>query len=329
MIYAILLMLAWTFLWEQAAIRIKKYKEIQPYQKAMVITFFQTLISGLSIYFFAGFEFQINILNIILSLVLIAWVVGFYYFAIKTIEVADRSTSSIFSVLVLPMLLISDLVLWYEINMYQIVWVLFITFILLLSSYNGTLNLKWLKYILTTTGIAFLNTMVFKYTISHGSNVSTMLFIQSIFAMLIAIMVVYKQMWLNWIKAMMKKDYMIIWAIRGTNTMLTSLAYMFGPASIISSFKRMCAMFWWVVFWKLIFHEANLWRKMGNVALLSLWILVMNVPALAANVEWIKKVQTSVLWTDINGNTQVKVEYYVQPNQLETQLKKSDVMVGF
>jgi len=322
-------MLAGTFLWEQAAIKIKKYDNLHVYQKAIFILFFQALISISFWYFFGWLYFELNLLSFILAVLTVLFTIGFYYFAMKTIETADRSTASIFSVLVLPMLLISDIILGYGINIYQIVWVLFITLILLISSYSWTLNLKWFKYIITTTFIAFASTMVFKYLISHFTNVYTQLFIQAFFSLIIVTWIVYKKLWKTWITSVLKKEYFIIWIIRWANTMLTSLAYMFGPASIISSFKRIWAMFWWVIFGKLIFHETNLWKKLWNVAVLSFGIFVMNFPTVAANIEWVKKLETSILKTDINWEKKFQIEYFVPPSKLQDQLKKSDIMVWF
>jgi len=329
MLIALTLMLFGTFLWEQAAIKIKKYKELDVFQKAILIPFFQALISITFWYLFGWLHFELNAVSFAIAIATILLTVWFYYYAMKTIETADRSTASIFSVLVLPMLLVSDIILWYDITMYQVVWVLFITLVLLYSSYSGTLNMKWFKYIIITTLIAFVSTMIFKYQISHYASVYSQLFIQSFFAMLIAIWIVYKKMWLAWLKWILKKDYIIIWAVRWTNTMLTSLAYMFGPASIISSFKRICAMFWWVIFGKLVFHETQIWKKMANVAVLSFWIFIMNFQTIAANINWVKNIQTSILKSDINGKVELKPVYYVPPSKLPEQLKKSDIMVWF
>ena len=329
MLIAILLMLSGTFLWEQAAIRIKEYKNLSVYQKAIFVTFFQIIISLSFWFFFNSLYFKITILSVIFALLLVLLAVSFYYFAMKTIEVADRSTASIFSVLVLPMLLISDIVLWYWINIYQIVWVLFITLVLLISSYSGTLNLKWFKYIIITTIVAFTSTVIFKYQISHYTSVYAQLLIQSFFSCLIVMWIVYKQFWFIGIKSLIKKDYALIGFLRWLNTMLTSLAYMFGPASIISAFKRVWAMFWWVVFGKIIFHETNVWKKIANVAVLSFGIFVMNFPTIVANIEWIKNIQTSILKSDINWNTKLEVKYYVGFDKYPEQMKKSDIMVGF
>ncbi len=329
MLIAILLMLSWTFLWEQAAIRIKKYKEISVFQKAILIPSFQAIIALMFGYFFYALHFEVNIVSILIAIATILLTVWFYYFAMKTIEIADRSTASIFSVLVLPMLLISDIILWYGINIYQIVWVLFITLVLLISSYSGTLNMKWFKYIIATTLIAFVSTAIFKYQISYYASVYSQLFIQSFFSIFISAFIVYKQMWFAGIKAVFRKDYLIIGFVRWLNTMLTSLAYMFGPASIISAFKRVWAMFWGVIFWKLIFHETNIWKKFANVAVLSFGIFVMNFPTIVANVEWIKNIQTSILKSDINWNTKLEVKYYVGFKEYPEQMKKSDIMVGF
>jgi len=320
MFSAIWLVALGTFLSEQASIRIKKYDNLHPFQKAIIVSFFLSIVTAITAIGFNQIKYNLNIFHLLGVVYLIFWIIGFYYFAMKSIEVADRSTSAIFSVLALPLLLISDILLWYNVNKFQIIWVLFITLVLLLISYKGSLNLKWLKYILATTAVAFFNTVIFKYLISHWWSVPTVLFLQSFFAFILLSIYVSTKLGVEKIKEIIHKQYISIGLFRSTNTLLVSLAYMFWPASIIAALKRIFMMFRWVVFGHFVFHESNIGKKLSNVAILSIGIFIMNAPAFANNLAWFK--QKENIATDILNPQKAKI--IIKPDNLNN----SDLIVG-
>ena len=279
MLTAFLLTLTWTFFWEQAAIKIKKINKLHQYQKWLLILFFEFIISATILIFFIKWTyFKISTLSILLEIILIILIIEFFYFVIKVIEESDRSTATIFSSLVIPLLLITDIILWYNITYYQILWVIFISTILLYNSFSWVINTKWIKYILITNLISLVSISIYKYLITNYTNAYTQLNIQSLFGSILLSLLIIKNYWLKWIKKLLNKNYLLIGLLRGSGTTITWIAYMFWPASIVTVFKRISTMFWWTIFWKIIFEENNFKQKLVSIAFISIWIIIINIP---------------------------------------------------
>ncbi|HBA45016.1 TPA: hypothetical protein DCZ31_03465 [Patescibacteria group bacterium] len=82
---------------------------------------FQMIISLLILSFTRNFKFIFDIRLVFLFLVLIISSILFNIFVIKAIENADRSTNGLLSILAIPLLLVSDIFLKYDITTYHII----------------------------------------------------------------------------------------------------------------------------------------------------------------------------------------------------------------
>ena len=71
--------------------------------------------------------------------------------------------------------------------------------------------------------------------------------------------------------------------------------FMFWPASVITALKRMLSMFWWVVMWKIYFHEERFFQKMTSVWIISFGVVIMNLPIIITNKELLTSVNTALL----------------------------------
>lgn len=300
-IQAIVLILVWTFFSEIWAVKMKKlWKQISPFQKWLILSFFQSITSLLLLFFTQNRSFEITILSILFTIFLIVWWYLFKIFAIKAIETADRSTNTIFSILTIPLLLIWDILIWYDISSYQIIGVIFITVIILTTSINWTMSLKWLKYILITNVIAFFNVTFLKYNITYFTSVETLVFIISWFTFWVFLVDILFREGRESIISCLNKDYMIFWLFAGINWILVNFAYLFGPASVINAIKKVSVMIWGVVFGKLIFKEINFVKKLWSVSVLAFWVFIMNFQAFAGNIKIFTNINTKIFQWDIN-----------------------------
>lgn len=300
-IQAIILILAGTFFSELGAVKMKKlWAQISPFQKGLILTFFQTLTTLLLLLFTQNRVFEVTVLSIAFTIFLIIWGYLFKVFMIKAIETADRSTNSIFSILAIPLILIGDLVIWYDVNIYQIIWVLFITVVLLITSFSWTISLKWVKYVLIANIVWFLNVTFLKYNITHFTSVESLIFTISIFTFLVFFFDILFREWIRPIINCIDKNYVIFGVFAGINGILVNFAYLFGPASIINAIKKVWLMLWWVIFGKLIFKEINFIRKFSSVSVLGFWVFIMNFQAFAGNIEFLTSINTKLLQWDIS-----------------------------
>ena len=316
MLQAFLLAFLWTLSTEQANILIKKYESLHTYQKIFLIIlseFFVGLLFGI---LFQDLHFSLSLASIILTIICSLSVFWFFYFYVKSVEIADRSLVAIFSVIILPALMIADYFMWYALDIFQIVWIFWIVFVLIYSSYSNTLNLKWLRYVLLSQLFWFISIVSFKILIMNYSSVYAQMALNALIVSLIYLFMLIKILWKQSIFEILKKDYLLVGAFYGVWSLLAWLAYLFWPATIVTAFKRVWAMFWWVVFGKLVFHEMNFWKKLANVMILLFFIFWMNASAFASNLSWVKKLSMINLKTDINWKVETKIDYYVKPRKL-------------
>ncbi len=305
MINLIILSWLWTFLSENASSRMKKiWEKLTFYQKWFILTLckiFFTIFLLLTVWTWTLTLNNLSFLLIVLYSLL--WIL-FTYFAMNAINKADRSTNSLFSVLVLPLLLISDILLWYNINIYHIIWVLFIVLILVLSTWKWPISTKWIKYIIWAQIVASIWITVYKYLITHFVSVETILLIDSLIMMSIFVSITIYKLWILWIRESLYFKNIKFWIFSGLWQTIWLFAYMFWPASIVTAIKRILQMSWWVVFWRFVFNEVNFWKKIANLWVLSIWVLIMNFQSISAHTSFLTDINTSLFRWDVNAYKQ-------------------------
>ena len=316
MLEAFLLSFLWTLSTEQANVLIKKYEALHTYQKIFLIILSELIVGLMFWILFNDMHYDFNFYSVILTLINSLSVFWFFYFYVKSVEIADRSLVAIFSVIILPALIIADYFMGYKLDILQIFGILWIVAVLVYSSYSNTLNLKGLKYVLLSQFFWFLSIVSFKILIMHYSSVYAQMALNAFIVSIIYLILLLKKLGQDAVWFILKKDYLLVGAFYWVGSLLAGLAYLFWPATIVTAFKRVWAMFWWVVFGKLVFHEINFWKKLANVMILLFLIFWMNENTFASNLTWIKKLSLVNLKTDVNWKAEAKVEYYVPPKEI-------------
>jgi len=323
MLESFLLMFLWTLSTEQANISIKKYKALHIYQKTFLIILSELVVGVIFWILFQDMHFKLSLNSVFLTILCSLSVFWFFYFYVKAVEIADRSLVAIFSVAILPALMVADYFMWYHLDLFQILWILWIISVLIYSSFSSALNLTWLKYVLLSQFFWFISIVSFKILITHYSSVYAQMSINALIVVVIYIFLLIKTLWKDAIFEVVKKDYLLVGAFYGIWSLLAGLAFLFWPATIVTAFKRVWAMFWWVIFGKIVFHEINFWKKLANVMILLFLIFWMNVSTFTNNLSWIKKVSLIDLKTDVNWKPKAIVQYYVEPYRINKNVSSS------
>ena len=323
MLESFLLMFLWTLSTEQVNILIKKYKVLHIYQKIFLIILSELVVGVIFWILFKDLHFSLSLNSIFLTIICSLSVFWFFFFYVKAVEIADRSLVAIFSVSILPALMVADYFMWYHLDVFQVLWILWIVAILIYSSFSNTLNLKWLKYVLLSQFFWFILIVSFKILITHYSSVYAQMSINAFIVTIIYLLLLVNKLWKNAVFEVLKKDYLLVGTFYGIWSLLAGLAFLFWPATIVTAFKRVWAMFWWVIFGKIVFHEINFWKKLANVMILLFLIFWMNVSTFANNLSWVKKISLIDLKTDINWKSKVIVQYYVKPSKIDKNISSS------
>lgn len=301
MINLLMLSALWTFFWESSSSKMKKiWEDLSFYQKWLIIEGVKIIFFIFLLYSIGSWSLELNLLSTILIALYIISCFLSIYFAMNAINIADRSTNSLFSVLVLPMLLFADILLWYEITTYHIIGVIFIVLILFFSSYNWSISTKWIYYVLWTQITAAFGITIYKYLITHYVSVEAIILVVSIFMVITFSIITIYNLWIKWLTVCFKYNNLQIWFLTSIWQTLWLFAYLFWPASIVTAIRRIFQMFWWVVFGKLLFHEENFWKKIWNLAVLSIGILIMNFQSFTVNANFLTDINLSLFKWDIS-----------------------------
>lgn len=286
-----------TFFWEKSSIEIKTIgKELNLIEKVHIANLFQIIVSVCMILVTRNFKFEYDNTFLIIFWIIIIGNIGWNYFVMKAIEKADRSTNWLFSTLAIPLLLVSDLILRYNITTYHIIGIFFIITTLVFISFKWTINLTWVKYTLATQVFAFINIMLFKIAITKYASTEMMNIITSLmmFSLTFLVIMVRKDS-LKTFKNVYRAKYIKFWIFWWLGWAFNSMWYVFGPASIITALKRILSMFWWVVMWKIYFHEEKFYQKLSSVAVISIGVVIMNLPLIITNKAMLVNINTALL----------------------------------
>jgi len=293
------LILNWigTLFWEKSAIEIKSiWNTLKVHEKIHISNMFQMIISLLILSFTRNFKFVFDLRLVFLFLVLIISSILFNIFVIKAIEKADRSTNGLLSILAIPLLLVSDIFLKYDITTYHIIWIIFIVTTLLTISLKWTINLKWAQFTLLTQVFAFINIMIFKFIITNYASTEILNIIMSFVLYIWSFALIFKKSdRFEVLSKVYDRKYIKFWVFWWLGWAFNSMWFMFGPASVITALKRILSMFWWVVMWKIYFHEERFFQKMASVWVIAMWVVIMNFPIIVTNKALLTSVNTALL----------------------------------
>ena len=248
------------------------------YQVWIIISFFSLvffLIYAIIKILFLDKEIYINSNSYLLLAIRVCFEILQSYFTIIAINKSDRSTFSIIRIITIPLLIISDLILWYHFSILSLVWlwILLIAFVIIWFSKNK-INFNWWKYALFTAINAVITISLFKYSITIYWN--SVEFDQ--FVVILSILIFYAFFLIknkSKIPNIFKdKLFLIQWVSMWISTILISFSYLFLNASIATAIKRWWEMFWSILFWYRIFGEKNLKFKLIMAIIIFIWLVL-------------------------------------------------------
>jgi len=92
----------------------------------------------------------------------------------QAVHHADRSTSSVMSMIAIPLLLVSDIVLGYGVSLRQIIGVGVLVVVLGVAIFRGEFSMKGMKYVISANLVSIATIIVFKYSTTHYASTEMM-----------------------------------------------------------------------------------------------------------------------------------------------------------
>lgn len=282
--WGVLLLLFWTLFLEQSSVKKKKLgAEINSNQISFLTTFITGIVAAIVVFFQNNRTFDLNLLSFTLVVYQVLAAVIFYAISNKAVHYADRSTSAVLSTMAIPLLLLFDMILGYEILSRHIIGVIFLIVVLSYSFLNGQFSTKGIKYVIISNLISVTTITAFKYSVTYFTTTSMMNFLNCFFVSWLFFIVIMRTLGRKGIKQILKPKYMLFGCLHGIGTVLCAAAYSVMISSIVAALKRFLSMMRGILMWKLYFREDNVLRKLSIASLIGCAVAIMNIGPMLVN----------------------------------------------
>lgn len=213
-------------------------------------------------------SFPILIVRLILELVVMH---AFFLGVVK----ADRSTFGFLRILTLPLLLVADIVLGYQVSTSQMLGIVVIFVALIFLFLNHGIKKRGARYVLLTAIGAVATISMYKYNITHYNSVVAEQLLAHLVLLLYFMFLSMHVKHEHPLKKLKKPILFIQSVAASAGSMLGSFAFLYAPASVITSAKRSSAILWSIVSGKKVFHEKHVLLKLVGFVILSVGIVLL------------------------------------------------------
>jgi hypothetical protein len=188
---------------------------------------------------------------------------------------ADRSTFGFFRLLTIPLLLVVDVVLGYNISGWQMAGIAILFGALIGALGRRTLNQRGIVWVLISALLAVVTISLYKYDITHYNSVAAeqLIVFGSILLTFFLIDLARGQNPAPFLKSRFGQAQSLT---TGLGTVLESYAYVFAPASIIMSGKRSFAVLWSILAGRRFFAETGLGGKVITLGLVIIGLILLT-----------------------------------------------------
>jgi drug/metabolite transporter (DMT)-like permease len=197
--------------------------------------------------------------------------------AIHAVCQADRSTFGFIRVLTIPLLLITDILLGYNISNPQIIGIALVILTLIFTFFNHGIKKQGALLTLAVSILAVGTISLYKYNITHYNSVEAEQFLMILILLIYYFIFAKKIGRENPFKLIFKPLFFTQSASSSIGTILISFAYRFAPASIILATIRSTAVFWTIVSGRFYFQEKHIVVKLVTLVLLSAGIILIII----------------------------------------------------
>lgn len=212
----------------------------------------------------------------ILAVLIIVEIVQIYS-TLHAIVEADRSTLGFLMITTIPLLLIVDMVLGYEISVFSTIGISIIVLGLLVLLINHGINKKGIGYVIFSSVNAVATISLFKYCITYYNSVEAQQVITSIF--LLAFLFVmskwkYKE---NPFRSLFKKEFFRHSFSKSLGSVIISISYAFAPASVITSGRRAFSLLFSIVSGNKVFDEKHILIKIISFVFITVGLVFLVI----------------------------------------------------
>lgn len=259
----------------QVGISIGKYqvslKKESLYAMAFLHSFWAALLLILFTISGKG-EFIFSIQSLPTLLVRVLFEIILVFVALKAVVDADRSTYSFLRVITLPLLLVVDVSLGYDISLMQITGVSLVVVALIFLFINHGLSKRGKMFSVFSALLAVATISLYKYNITHFNSVEAEQIITHVILLLVIVVAAWVHTKENVFALLKNRTFFTQSLASGIGGVFLSFAYVYAPASVITTAKRSLEILTSMIFGKSYFHEKHFLIKLAALVLIILGI---------------------------------------------------------
>lgn len=197
------------------------------------------------------------------------------FVSLKAVIVADRSTFSFIRVSTIPLLLGADLALGYAISTPQFAGIALILIALVILFTGEGLGRTGKLWSLFSAVLAAATLTLYKYNIEHFNSVEAE---QALLHTIMFLVLLVAARWYtreSLFALLIRPPFLVQSLFSGIASVLLSYAYVFAPASIITTAKRVFEILGAITSGQMVFHEKNLAIKLFSFALIAIGLVFL------------------------------------------------------
>ncbi len=190
------------------------------------------------------------------------------YITVLAITKSERSSFGFIRTLTIPLLLIADLFLGYNLSGWQIGGIILISLALFILFLNHGVKKRGVGLVFLSMFGSVITISLFKYNITNFNSVEAEQFLLSLLlaVLFFFLTIIFEKK--NPLKLIFKPAFLIQAVAVGFGGTLHSLAFAFAPASVITAVIRSASVFWGLVSGQFYFHEKKIILKIASCALI-------------------------------------------------------------
>lgn len=208
-----------------------------------------------------GADFKFDWQSLPFLLVRLVFEIAFLHVTVKAVLAAERTTFAFLRLMTIPLLLIVDVMVGYQISSLQFAGIALLLMALLLLFYRNPSGRKGTGTVLLSAVLAVATTSLFKYDITKYNSVAAeqliTLSIVTIYFYLLSRFVSHEHP----IRMLTQKVTGTQALLRGVGITLQSYAIALLAPSVMMALKRALSAGWSIIFGRIYFRESNLARK--------------------------------------------------------------------
>lgn len=220
-------------------------------------------------------QFVFSIASIPLFIIFIILEIAQTYSSLHANVEADRSTFGFLMVGTIPLLLLVDIFLHYSINLTSLIGISLIVISLLFLFINHGLNKKGIRYVIFSTFNAVATISIYKYLITNYTSVEALQFVICIILLVFLFTMAILKDKENPLKYIFKKKFLYQSVPNGIGNAISSLAYLYAPASVIAGARRGTSVLASIISGNKYFHEKHIVIKIISFILVIAGLILL------------------------------------------------------